>query len=410
MVSIKFVRNFASLGTMQVINYIVPILLTPFLVMKIGIANVGIIATSMAVATYIQLFIDYGFNLTATREIAKDGYNDFNASKITSAVYNIKLLLSFISLVFICLLAVFVPYFRECFWVLFFSFLLIVTQSFFPVWHFQGAERMQYIGLCNSIPRIISAILILIFVKKPSDAWMVQFILFIGSFFALLMAIFILISRFNYKYYFSHDEIRKQFKVGKSIFIARIASGLYKNFNVLILGYCATPSAVGVYSIAEKILRSMQMVQNVVGDVLYPFFSKNTMSSKDFFKIQIKKYKLILVSVYLIASAVIYLFSDYIAYILAHSARADVSLSMKIMSFAFFFGGMNYIYAILGLTSSGYSGYFSKCVVITGFFNVIVASVLSYQYSFIGTSIALVTSEFFLLAIVLFYSKKVGIV
>ncbi|HDZ0910906.1 TPA: oligosaccharide flippase family protein, partial [Klebsiella pneumoniae] len=127
MVSIKFVRNFASLGTMQVINYIVPILLTPFLVMKIGIANVGIIATSMAVATYIQLFIDYGFNLTATREIAKDGYNDFNASKITSAVYNIKLLLSFISLVFICLLAVFVPYFRECFWVLFFSFPLIVT-------------------------------------------------------------------------------------------------------------------------------------------------------------------------------------------------------------------------------------------------------------------------------------------
>nr|WP_227667144.1 oligosaccharide flippase family protein [Klebsiella variicola] len=71
-------------------------------------------------------------------------------------------------------------------------------------------------------------------------------------FFALLMAIFILISRFNYKYYFSHDEIRKQFKIGKSIFIARIASGLYKNFNVLILGYCATPSAVGVYSIAEK--------------------------------------------------------------------------------------------------------------------------------------------------------------
>ncbi|XCN85982.1 oligosaccharide flippase family protein [Klebsiella pneumoniae] len=60
MVSIKFVRNFASLGTMQVINYIVPILLTPFLVMKIGIANVGITATSMAVATYIQLFIDYG--------------------------------------------------------------------------------------------------------------------------------------------------------------------------------------------------------------------------------------------------------------------------------------------------------------------------------------------------------------
>nr|WP_227667145.1 oligosaccharide flippase family protein [Klebsiella variicola] len=145
MVSIKFVRNFASLGTMQVINYIVPILLTPFLVMKIGIANVGIIATSMAVATYIQLFIDYGFNLTATREIAKDGYNDLTASKITSAVYNIKLLLSFISwFLYVYWLFLFLTF--ESVFGFYFFFSSHCYSIFFPVWHFQGLKECSTLG------------------------------------------------------------------------------------------------------------------------------------------------------------------------------------------------------------------------------------------------------------------------
>lgn len=409
MINIRFVRNFASLGTMQIINYILPILLTPFLVSTIGIYNVGIIATAMAIAAYIQLFIDYGFNLTATREIAKDGYNDNSASKITSAVFNIKIIFSILSTILVFLLIALVPFLRENIKTLIFTFLLIITQSFFPVWHFQGSERMHYTGLCNSLPKICSAICILFLIKDPSDTWKVQLISFFGALLSLFISILILIFKFNYRYSFSPTEIKEQLKEGYSIFVARIASGLYKNFNILILGYFSTPSAVGIYSISEKILRSLQMVQNVAGDALYPIFSKKSKDSIFFFKEQVKKYNLALISAYFLFSMAIFIFSDLISSLIANSAKDGVSTSLRIMSMAFFFGGLNYIYAILGLTSCGYSKYFSRCVIITGIFNVIAASFLSYKFSFIGASFALVFSEAFLLTMVLIYSKKSGI-
>ncbi|WP_142764117.1 oligosaccharide flippase family protein, partial [Klebsiella pneumoniae] len=81
----------------------------------------------------------------------------------------------------------------------------------------------------------------------------------------------------------SFKDINKQLKDGYSIFVARIASGLYKNFNVLILGFFAGTAAVGAYSIAERILRSAQMVQNVIGDTLYPSFAKGFTGDPGFF-------------------------------------------------------------------------------------------------------------------------------
>lgn len=90
----KTLKNLASLGFMQIINYALPIILMPYLIIKIGISNVGLIATITAITAYIQLFIDYGFNLSATRDIAKNGYDDYKASIISSSVFAIKSMIS----------------------------------------------------------------------------------------------------------------------------------------------------------------------------------------------------------------------------------------------------------------------------------------------------------------------------
>jgi PST family polysaccharide transporter len=51
---------------------------------------------------------------------------------------------------------------------------IAIFQSLFPVWHFQAAERMQFITVCNSIPKLIAAGFIFVFVKTPDDVWKVQ--------------------------------------------------------------------------------------------------------------------------------------------------------------------------------------------------------------------------------------------
>ncbi|ELY3763688.1 oligosaccharide flippase family protein, partial [Cronobacter sakazakii] len=90
----KILSNIFSLGMLQVVNYILPIIVIPFLVSTIGLENVGILATVSAVISYFQICIDYGFSLTATRAIAKANNDTNQKNLITSSVILIKLTLA----------------------------------------------------------------------------------------------------------------------------------------------------------------------------------------------------------------------------------------------------------------------------------------------------------------------------
>lgn len=410
MINKTIIRNFTSLGVMQTINYILPIVLTPFLVMTIGISNVGVIATMTAISAYFQLVIDYGFNLTATRQIAKSSSDYDMVSRITSAVFSIKILFSIVILFLSIASCYLFDFINDHFLTFIFTVLFVIMQSLFPVWHFQGMQKMQFITICNAFPKVLCAVAILFIIKSDPDVWKVQMIYFVGAFFSLLMALLTLKFKFKFNYKINFYDIKFHLNDGVSIFTARLASGLYKNFNVLILGYFSTPAAVGVYSIAEKVLRSLQMVQNVAGDTLYPMFSKNAQSKSDFFKVMTKKYGKYIIAVYLSATIVIYMASPLVSHWLAKSTEVELCQSLQIMSLAFFFGGLNYIFAILGLTSCGYNKEFSICVICTGVFNVIVATTLSLKYSYLGVSSALVLSEAFLFVLVFYYSKKAGVI
>lgn len=405
----KIIKNIASLGTMQVVNYLLPILLMPFLVVSIGIDNVGLIAAFTAIATYMQLVIDYGFNLSATKEISKNGYDNNRASIVTSAVLNIKIIFSFLFLIISFLFFNLSGYHHEYMKIFMLTIGVMMFQSYFPVWHFQSAEKMQYITICNSIPKIIAALMIFYFVKSPDDTWKVQACFFVGAVASFLFSMIILKKYFDFRYQISLTCLRLQLSLGYSIFIARFSSGLYKNFNVLILGFLAGTSAVGVYSIAERILRSAQMLQNVIGDSLYPSFAKNSTNDPNFFKKTADRYKWSIIAIYFISAVIIYMLSDFIGAVIGKTSASDVSYCLKIMSVAFFFGGLNYICAILGLTTCGYAKEFSLCVIATGIFNVFCATIFSYFYSFYGASIALVLSEVFLFFCVFLISKKIGV-
>lgn len=136
--------NFFSLSILQGANYILPL---PFLVRVLGVEYFGLLAFAAATVAY---FTDYGFNLTATREIS--------IYKAKVICYDYKSYLD-----------VFATYYLSIY------FLTFGTVVLFPVWFFQGMERMQYI-----LSKVIFTVAIFVFVQEQSDFYLVPLLTSVG--------------------------------------------------------------------------------------------------------------------------------------------------------------------------------------------------------------------------------------
>lgn len=64
--------NFMWLSALQVAGYVFPLITMPYLARIIGVEGFGKIAFASAIMVWIQTIADWGFNLTATRDVAQN--------------------------------------------------------------------------------------------------------------------------------------------------------------------------------------------------------------------------------------------------------------------------------------------------------------------------------------------------
>ena len=107
------VENFAYLSLLQVAGYAFPLITMPYLARVIGVEGFGRIAFASAIMVWIQTVADWGFNYTATRDVAKNREDKDKVSDIFSRVLWARCLLMFLSFVLLVLLVLLIPKFRE---------------------------------------------------------------------------------------------------------------------------------------------------------------------------------------------------------------------------------------------------------------------------------------------------------
>ena len=91
------VENFAYLSLLQVAGYAFPLITMPYLARVIGVEGFGKIAFASAIMVWIQTVADWGFNYTATRDVAKNREDKDKVSDIFSRVLWARCLLMFLS-------------------------------------------------------------------------------------------------------------------------------------------------------------------------------------------------------------------------------------------------------------------------------------------------------------------------
>ncbi len=268
-------ENFLSLSTLQVLVYVIPLITLPYLTRVLGVANYGLVNFAIAFNTYFQILTDYGFGLSAVREISVNRDDPERVSEIFSSVMIIKGVLTVVSFSMLLGIIMTVPRFSANWVIYVFAFGLVVGSTLSPMWFYQGMERMKYITLLNVLTNLIFLATIFIFIRGPSDYLYVPLLQSLGTITAGLISLWIIRTRFNVRFHLPPwGVIWEIFRDSTQFFLSRASVSIYTSSNSFFLGLFAGNAAVGYYSAAEKLYTAAQGLYSPLLQVTYPYMAK----------------------------------------------------------------------------------------------------------------------------------------
>ena len=267
--------NFISLTALQAANYILPLITLPYLVKTLGVEYFGLLAFATATIAYFGILTDYGFNLTASKEISIHRENRDKVIEIFSSVMSIKFILLLLSFTLLSLLVFSINKFSEHWEIYLLTFGTVVGQFLFPVWFFQGMERMKYTTYLNLLSKAIFTISIFIVVKEENDAYLVPLLLSTGAIVAGGASLYLIHKEFNIPFKIQNTTTIKHYLIdGWHVFLSRFYVSLYTTTNILLLGLMTNNIAVGYYSIVEKIVLAIGGLFQPVNQTIYPYLAR----------------------------------------------------------------------------------------------------------------------------------------
>src|SRR5690606_30878863 len=122
----------------QIAGYVVPLITLPLLARVLGAEEYGRVAFAQSFALWMSLIIEYGFNLSATRDVAKHRAAKETLARLVTSVLGAKGVLALVTLGLSGIALALVPAFRERPVYLAGAWLLCVANGMTPYWYFQG--------------------------------------------------------------------------------------------------------------------------------------------------------------------------------------------------------------------------------------------------------------------------------
>ncbi len=267
--------NFAWLTVLQISGYVFPLITMPYLARTIGVEGFARIGFAAAIMIWMQTVADWGFNLSATRDVAQNRDNPDMVSRIFSNVLWSRILLMLLSLAALVVLVLAIPKFRENAAVIMVSFLMIPGHIMFPDWFFQAVEKMKYITVLNVIMKLLFTVAVFVFIKTPED-YILQPLLNSVSFAVCGLAAFYLIAvrwRIRIKKpVFS--EIISTIKGSADIFINNLMPNLYNSFSTMLLGFWGTGGSVGILDGGNKFVQIGNQLLSTLSRAFYPYLAR----------------------------------------------------------------------------------------------------------------------------------------
>lgn len=403
----RLAGNIISLGMLQGANYILPLFTVPYLVRVLGPEYFGLLAFATATIAYFMLITDYGFNLSATRQISIHRANKNKVNEIFSSVMMIKAALMLVSFGLMSLLVFSFEKFSQHWEVYFVTFGMVIGQVLFPVWLFQGMERMKYITYLNIGAKAFFTVCIFVFVKEQADYLLVPLLTAMGFILAGILSLYLVKREFDVNFIWQTSvTIKFQLSEGWHVFFSSMAISLYTISTTFLLGLFTNNTVVGYFSAADKIVQAVKGLYQPVSQAIYPLIGKKIHEDKQTGLAFIRRTTWVVGSGMFVISILLFLLADLIVNLLLGNQYQQSILLLKIMAFLPFIVALSNMFGIQTMLNLGYKQAFSRILVVAAILGVGMSLLLLPVYEGLGTAITLLVVELFVTVVMYLYLKN----
>jgi PST family polysaccharide transporter len=285
------------------------------------------------------------------------------------------------------------------------SFGVVIGQALFPVWFFQGIEKMKVITFINILAKVIFTVLVFFLIKTESDYFKVPIYNSLGF---ILSGLIGFVLSFKYIEYKAPKIalIKQLLTDSSSLFVSNFATSMYTASNVFILGLFSGNVIAGVYSSMEKLILAVKNVYVPLYQALYPWVARQEDDQK---KVIINKILLPLFLVSTLITLVILLFAKTILIIVYDDVLITSYANVfRILSFISLFSGLNMLYNMLYFPAIKRYKVRMNILIFGGLFNMIMNLIFVQFYNIYGVALIVTTTELLLLFIGYYYFKKLS--
>lgn len=283
----NIVNNTIMLMIFNIAKIVFPFITLPYLTRILTTDSYGIVAYVKTVMSYMQIFVDFGFVLSATKDIVKCRENKNEMERVIGDTMVARVILGGLGFVVVLILSLALPILRTNILYTMLSYVAVFLSIFLMDFLFRGLERMHVITIRFIVMKIISTIFTFVLIKGDQNLILIPILDIVSTLVAILM-VWYEIGKMQLKLKFSGiKKVISTLKDSFVYFLSNVAATSLNALSTIIIGIYTSPTEVAYWSLCMQIIGSITACYNPISDGIYPEMikTKNTAIIKKVLKI-----------------------------------------------------------------------------------------------------------------------------
>lgn len=363
-------RNAVLAAAKTLLSLVAPVITFPYITRILSVDALGQYNFSSSVVSYFVLLAGLGISTYAVREGAKIRDDRKKISEFLSEIWVINIISTVITYVLLILSILFIEKLVSYRMIILIISLNMLFNLYGKQWIYTIVEDFGYITLVQSAFQIIAVCLTFIMIRKPGDVYKYAILNVISS-----SGAYVLYGIHAKKYVdirlnkVKLSRLKRHVKPILIIFSTAVASNIYMNSDIVLLGWMVDDRCVGLYSVAVKIYNMVKQIILAFISVTVPRLTLYAGNEK--FRMLFTKVLNMLLLLSLPAMTGLFLLSDDIIHIFSGTQFLEAATSLRLLCVAAVFALLANLFGMSVLLPYNKEHIFLKATVISAVVNIV---------------------------------------